>query len=197
MLNMSICNAVEEPGDQHDSENLLASILDSGSESDDPTIGVDDRDIFPSESLPRRNTENFSEIDFFSPKISETGFSDPEAPLHFGEEQEHRGTSPFTAMRGISGEDGSEAKLGENESNSSDSLWTVQLQNCAIRDVGRIDSSEQSTNLDAALLIGALQWQSSSSPGTLVNVFACYWLTTHHKFKTVEVNRYLKKTSSW
>jgi hypothetical protein len=43
---------------------------------------------------------------------------------------------------------------------SNDPVWTVQLHNCAIRDDGAENPEDESTRLDAALLLGGLRWQT-------------------------------------
>ena len=64
---------------------------------------------------------------------------------------------PDTCDRTAGESRGDEARVQEDSHNP---VWTVQLHNCAVRDDGAENPEDESTRLDAALLLGGLRWQT-------------------------------------
>lgn len=57
----------------------------------------------------------------------------------------------------------------ELEEKDQSSQWCVHFQNCALRDNGPINLEGEGPSLDAALLVGDLQWKTNTEPNTTVS----------------------------
>lgn len=74
-----------------------------------------------------------------------------------------------------------DALTSESASGPNPALWAMQLENCAIRDDGSAtigaEQQDESANLNAALLIGSLQWRSNANNKSTVSHQATYFST--------------------